>query len=337
MIHVSENTSLLMRNTFRVDAKTRYLVEVTDIEDIKNYIGSELHAIQPKMVLGAGSNVLFTRDFDGCIIQPVMKGVEIISESAEFVILNVGAGENWDDFVAYCVEKGWGGIENLSGIPGTAGASPVQNIGASGMEVKDTIVEVETINLESGIIKQYNNQQCRFSYRNSIFRSGLKNREIITHVVFKLRKDHAFVTSYHDLNKELDHYPEINLKNIRNAIIKIRQRKLPDPGILANAGSFFKNPLIDKKKLDTLKTLYPNMPCFEDADGNIKLSAAWLIEHCGWKGRRIGKTGTYHKQPLVIVNYGGASGTEILKFAQKIQHAVLNDYNIRLEMEVNIV
>lgn len=334
---VTENKSLSALNTFHIDIKTKYFIEVSDSHDIRDFIRSELHAIPSRMILGGGSNILFTRDFYGCLIQPLMKGIEVLSEDEGSVIVRAGAGENWDDFVGYCVESEWNGMENLSFIPGTVGASPVQNIGAYGMEVKDFVITVETVDLESGRIKMYSNKQCRFSYRNSIFKSELRNRAIITHVTFQLRKDHRFTTSYHDLNQELDQYPETNLKNIRSAIIAIRKKKLPDPDILANAGSFFKNPVVNNTKLDSLKLVYPGIPHFKDDDGNIKLSAAWLIEYCGWKGRRIQKAGTYKKQPLVIVNYGGATGKEILNLARKIQDSVVNHFDIKLEPEVSIV
>lgn len=337
MMKVTENTSLSALNTFHIDIRTKYFIEVSDVHDIRDFIGSDLYAIQPKMILGGGSNMLFTRDFNGCMIRPLVKGIEVLSEDAGSVIVRAGAGENWDDFVGYCVESGWSGIENLSFIPGTVGASPVQNIGAYGMEVKDSVITVETVDLESGKTKNYSNKQCRFSYRNSIFKSELQNRVLITHVTFHLRKNNRFTTTYHDLNKELDQYPETNLKNIRSAVITIRKKKLPDPEVLANAGSFFRNPVVSNTKLDSLKLFYPRIPHFMDDDGNIKLSAAWLIEHCGWKGRRIKKAGTYKKQPLVIVNYGGATGNEILNLARKIQQSVMNHFAIRLEPEVNIV
>ncbi|MBN2480585.1 MAG: UDP-N-acetylmuramate dehydrogenase [Bacteroidales bacterium] len=336
-MNILENASLLTFNTFRVHVKTRYLIEVSDVNDIRNFIGSELHAIRPKMVLGGGSNVLFTHDYDGCILRLSIKGIENISENDESVLLRAAAGENWDDFVAYCVKNGWGGIENLSYIPGTVGASPVQNIGAYGMEVRDSIEMVETIDLESGSTRKFSNKQCEFAYRNSIFRSDLQNRVIITHVTFRLKKNHCFNTSYHELKKELSLHPETTLGNIRSAVITIRKRKLPDVEILANAGSFFKNPVVDQTLLDSLKLRYPEIPFFLDSGGNIKLSAAWLIEHCTWKGRRVRNVGTYRKHPLVIVNYGGADGSEILSFAQKIQQSVLNHFGIGLETEVNII
>ncbi len=334
---VTKNKSLSPHNTFHIDIKTQYFIEISDIHDIIDFVKSDLHDIQPRMILGGGSNILFTRDFNGCVIHPSIKGIEVLSENEVTVTIRAGAGENWDDFVGYCVENGWSGVENLSFIPGTVGASPIQNIGAYGIEVKDSVITVETIDLESGKTKKYSNKQCRFSYRNSIFKSESQNRVMITHVTFQLRKDHRFTTSYHDLNKELDQYPKTSLKNIRSAIIAIRKKKLPDPDTLANAGSFFQNPVVNSTKLDSLKLSYPDIPHFKDDDGNIKLSAAWLIEYCGWKGRRIKKAGTYKNQPLVIVNYGGATGREILNLARKIQHSVMNHFDIRLEPEVSVV
>lgn len=337
MMNVRENTSLLALNTFRVDVNTRYHIEVSDVQDIRNFIGSELHAIQPRMILGGGSNVLFTGDYNGCILHPSIKGIEKTSEDKGSVMIRTAAGENWDDFVRYCVENGWCGLENLSNIPGTVGASPVQNIGAYGSEVRDSIETVEAIDLETGRTRVFSNRQCRFAYRNSIFKSELKNRMIITHITFRLKKDHNFNTSYRELNKELSLYPETNLGNIRDAVITIRKRKLPEVEALANAGSFFKNPLVDQTGLDSLKRSHPEIPFFKDAYGSIKLSAAWLIERCGWKDRRIRNVGTYKLQPLVIVNYGGASGSEILEFTQKIQRSVQDHFDIVLETEVNII
>jgi UDP-N-acetylmuramate dehydrogenase len=288
-------------------------------------------------VLGGGSNILFTGDFDGLILRPVITGIEITGETDGEVWVRAGAGENWDNFVKYCVDNGYGGTENLSLIPGTVGASPVQNIGAYGVEIKDIVERVEAVRLEDGRQVSLNTAECRFSYRDSIFKHELKDRMIITHVTFRLSKNHALHTHYSDLEKELGKYPEISIATIRKAIISIRRNKLPDPEILGNAGSFFKNPFISREQAGSIRKHYPAMPGHAYADGTVKLSAAWLIEQCGWKGKKLGETGTYKRQPLILVNYGSASGDEILKCALKIQKSVMNNFAIRLEMEVNIL
>ena len=334
---IYEQASLLGLNTFHVDAFTRYLAELSDEDDIRRFLGSTLNDVQPKIIMGGGSNILFTNDFKGCIIRPLINGIEIVSENREFVVLRVGAGIIWDEFVNFSVEHGYGGIENLSYIPGTVGAAPVQNIGAYGAEIKNTVDTVEAIDISDGTLKVYSNIQCRFSYRSSIFKSKLTNKAIITRVTFRLSRNHNYALNYNGLRKEMEQFSETNIKNIRTAIISIRKRKLPEPGLFANAGSFFKNPFVNAKQLDSLRKRHSNLPFFMEPDGTIKLSAAWLIEQCGWKGKKVGSTGIWEKQPLVIVNYGGASGHDILQFAQKIKHDVMNNFGIRLETEVQII
>lgn len=334
---VTENASLQNLNTFRARARARFLVEVKDARDINDFIGSVTNFDHPKMVLGGGSNILFTKDYDGCIVRPMIKGIKKISEDRSTIKIRAGAGENWDSLVQYCVENGYGGIENMSWIPGTVGAAPVQNIGAYGMEVGSVIDTVDAIDLESGKRMHYSNRQCKFSYRNSIFKTTLKGRVIITHVTFILHKNPQLAVGYKDLEIELSKYEEVNLKVIRTAIIAIRQRKLPDPELLANAGSFFKNPEVSTKTIESLRDRYSEMPHFESKKGMYKVPAAWLIEQCGWKGRREGNIGTFEKQPLVIVNYGSASGSEILAFSEKVRQAVKEKFGILLETEVNIL
>jgi len=334
---IKENISLLKLNTFRVNARARYLAELNGAEDFLKFLDSDYGAIRPRVILGGGSNVLFRGDFEGCIIKPEIKGIELVSISDDFVEIRAGAGENWDDFVSYCVEKGYGGLENLSYIPGTVGAGPIQNIGAYGMEIKDSIISVECIELETSNLLKFLNSQCRFSYRNSIFKSELKNMVLITHVTFRLNRHPVPVTGYSDLLRELENYPHKGIKEVRSAVIDIRKRKLPDPIELPNAGSFFKNPYVDRHFIKSLQQKYERVPSFDDGQGNIKLSAAWLIEQCGYKGRREKDTGTHVNQPLVIVNYGNATGEEILTFAAKIQGAVRTKFAIDLEKEVNII
>ncbi|MBN2610618.1 MAG: UDP-N-acetylmuramate dehydrogenase [Bacteroidales bacterium] len=337
MKEVGENISLKSYNTFGLDAYAKYFAEPCSKNEIKDLLQSHLKDIQPKLILGEGSNILFNGDFNGLIIKPSIKGIEIIKDTSEQVYLRVGSGENWDGFVQFCVENNYGGIENLSFIPGTVGASPVQNIGAYGVEVKDLIDSVETIDSKTLETKIFHANECQFGYRTSLFKETLKNRSIITMVVFRLEKEPRFVTHYGSIGKELDKYPETNIKNIREVVVKIRKQKLPDPKELGNAGSFFKNPVVSLETLEYIKKFYPKVPYWESDSEKVKLSAAWLIETCQWKSKKIGDAGTYRKQPLVIVNYGHASANDILTLAGKIQKAVKNHFAIQLEPEVNII
>ncbi len=337
MNEIKENFQLLAYNTFQVAALARYFFEFSDIPAIQEFLSSELSEIRPCFVLGGGSNVLFTKNFEGIILHPQIKGHAKTAEDGDSVFVRAGAGEEWDGFVAWCVTNGWSGIENLSLIPGTVGASPVQNIGAYGVEVKDFILSVEAIRIEDGKEINLTAQDCRFSYRDSIFKKELKDKVIITHVNFRLNKNHNFVTTYPDVEHELNNYPETSLRAIREAVITIRRNKLPDPSVTGNAGSFFKNPVISREQAASLRRFYPNMRGFESSDGSVKLSAAWLIEQCGYKGAKRGKAGTHKKQPLIIINRDGATGEEIYRFALRIQKAVMNHFAIRLEMEVNVL
>jgi len=289
------------------------------------------------MVLGEGSNVLFTGDFNGTIIHPALKGIEILSEDQDKVRVKAFSGENWDEFVKYCVEKNWYGLENLSLIPGSVGSSPVQNIGAYGVEAKDLILQVEGIMMETGEKMTFSNSECRFDYRNSIFKQDLKNRFLITAVSFSLDKHPRFELSYGQVEKEFMKKPVQDLHALRQTIIEIRESKLPDPSKLGNAGSFFKNPVITDSEYDILKVKYQGLPFYPAKMGYKKIPAAWLIEQSGWKGVREGNTGTYPTQPLVIVNYGNATGSEIFRFAEKVIDSVRKKFGVRLEMEVNLV
>jgi UDP-N-acetylmuramate dehydrogenase len=337
MSEVIENFSLLGSNTFQIDVNASFFVELDDITAVKDFLLSDLIGPYPLLILGGGSNVLFTKDFKGIIIHPTMKGIVKTGEDSDTVLIRAGAGEEWDGFVEHCVDHEWGGIENLSLIPGTVGASPVQNIGAYGVEIMDLIDSVEGIMINNGKIFRLTARECQFSYRDSIFKKELKDKVLITHVNFRLNKKHQFKTSYPDLEKELDNFPDKTINTIRQAIIAIRRTKLPDPAVTGNAGSFFKNPFVNKEQAASLRRFYPGMPVHDCAGGLAKLSAAWLIEQCGWKGKNFGKAGTHKRQPLIIINRGGASGGEILECALKIQKSVMNHFAIKLEMEVNVL
>lgn len=337
MTSVKENYDLQRYNTFQIAAHSRFFVELHDLPSVIDFLNSGFIGQYPYFILGGGSNVLFTHDFPGIIIHPAVMGIEKTHEDDSHVIIRAGAGEEWDGLVDFCVNNNWGGIENLSWIPGHVGACPVQNIGAYGVEIMDYIHTVTGYMIENGRKITLTAKECQFSYRDSIFKNELKNRVLITHVNFRLNKDPLFNTGYPDLKKEMDNYADTTLQNIRQAIIKIRKYKLPDPSETGNAGSFFKNPVIAEKQADDLQRFYPVMPVYNLANGSVKLSAAWLIEQSGWKGKICGNAATHMKQPLIIINRGGATGEEILQCALKIQKAVMNHFAIKLEMEVNVL
>lgn len=337
MFELKEDYSLKNCNTFGIDVNTRFFSTCSCIDDIKQSINIQKKSGLPLMILGGGSNVLFTGDFLGMVIKPALKGIEIVHENSREVQLKVGAGEDWDEFVGYCVQKGWGGVENLSLIPGNVGTSPIQNIGAYGVEVKDVITGVETLEIETYQIHHFKNAECRFGYRDSIFKRELKGKHIITHVYFKLNKAPEYILDYGNLKDELSKFDEINLQNIRQAVIDIRNAKLPKPEETGNAGSFFKNPVVEITIAERIKQKYPEMPSYSMGNELIKIPAGWLIEKAGWKGKKVGNVGVHKKQALVLINLGHATGQEVVQFAQNIQQSVLELFGIELEMEVNVV
>jgi UDP-N-acetylmuramate dehydrogenase len=337
MISVKDQFPLTELNTFHINAFAKYYIELNDSESVAEFLKSGSSKNMPHFVMGGGSNVLFTKDYDGMIIRPLIKGIEKLDEDKNSVRIRAGAGEIWDDLVAYCVQNHWVGLENLSWIPGHVGACPVQNIGAYGLEVKDYIEHVEGYFFDSGKYFKLTSKECVFAYRNSIFKNELKNNVILTHVTFLLGKESSFHLNYPDLKKEMSAIPDPTLIDIREAIINIRKIKLPDPNETGNAGSFFKNPILPKEKVLQMQQEFPEMPVYSCSQNHLKLSAAWLIDQSGCKGKTLGKAGTHPRQPLIIINLGGAEGWEILKCAQFIQNAVFDKFRVQLEMEVNVL
>lgn len=337
---IQENINLKHFNTFGIAAKSRYFATINNIEQFKLLLSQKNFLMMQKLILGDGSNILFTKDYDGIIIKNNIKGIHHISEDAHHIIIKVGAGENWHDFVMYCVQHNYAGIENLSLIPGTVGAAPIQNIGAYGVELRDIFLELEALNLNDGSIRTFNNDECQFGYRDSIFKNAYKNHYAILTVSLKLNKQPTFHIDYGNIQETLlsMQIKELSIKSISDAVIQIRQSKLPDPKQLGNAGSFFKNPLISEDHFLKLKKLFPHIPHFATEDAHsVKIPAGWLIEQCGWKGKRFGDIGIYEKQALILVNYGDGRGDAIHELAQKIQHSVKNEFGIELTTEVNLI
>lgn len=332
MTSIFSNYSLIHLNSFGFNViADRYII----VESVKDILCAKEQISFPCLVLGGGSNILFTEDFKGTVLHPLIQEIEILNEDDKFIDLKVGAGVIWDDLVAYAVDNNWGGLENLSLIPGNVGASPVQNIGAYGVEVKDSIISVEGLFLDTMESFEFNNKNCEFSYRNSIFKSKFKNKTIITYVIFRLSKKPEYVLNYGNVEQELLKYGEVNLKNIRSAIISIRENKLPDPKKLGNAGSYFKNPIVEHSFAENLKKQYPDMPIYPLDNSNTKLAAGWLIEKIGMKGYRIGEVGVHEKQALVLVNYGQGKPSDIVNLAKDIMEKVYKKFGVRIEPEVN--
>lgn len=338
----SQNISLKPYNTFGIDVRCNFFAEISQVADLQGIITSPKWQQQTKLILGGGSNILLTKNFQGLVIKNNLLGIEKVAEDTNYVWLKVGAGENWHQFVLYTIANNYGGIENLSLIPGTVGASPMQNIGAYGVEIKDIFEKLEAIDLETGELLHFNHTACDFGYRHSIFKTALKHKVAITSVTFRLSKhSHQYNISYGAIAQVLAQKnitsENITLKAISDAVIAIRQSKLPNPTEIGNAGSFFKNPEIDKTLFENLKEKYTTMVSFATENPNlVKVPAGWLIEQCGWKGKKIGNTGVHKDQALVLVNYGGATGYEVRKLAVDIQNSVLGKFGIALQMEVNV-
>ena len=334
---IQQNLSLKSYNTFGIDVNTRYFAEYSSIGELKEILGSEIINANPWLHIGGGSNLLFLKDFEGIILHSQLKSIEKISETNEIVLLKVGAGMVWDDFVAYCVSNNYYGVENLSLIPGEVGASAVQNIGAYGVEVKDVIETVDTIHTETLNERIFTNEECRYGYRKSIFKEELRGKYIITNVTFRLKKQPDYQLDYQHLREAVLQRGEINLANIRSTVISIRESKLPDPSITGNAGSFFMNPVIPKEKFEELQVSYPTMPHYPASETEVKVPAGWLIEQCGWKGRSVGNVGVHSRQALVIINLGGATGPEVAGLAAQIRENVFQRFGIDITPEVNYI
>lgn len=334
---ISKHVSLLPFNTFGIDVKTDYLIEYFSVEELSAILKSELVTSSRLLHVGSGSNLLFLNDFDGVVLHSQLKSIDLLTTDEQSVYVEVGAGVAWDDFVDFAVNKGWGGVENLSLIPGETGAAAVQNIGAYGVEVQSVIDRVKTVEVESGEIREFSNAECEYGYRESIFKTMLKGKYIVTSVVFRLECVPTFTLDYQHMEDEVRKNGDLSLANVRQTIIAIRQSKLPDPAVQGNAGSFFMNPVIPKSLFVQLQSQFPEMPHYYVSETDEKVPAAWLIDKCGWKGKQIGKAAVHDKQALVLVNKGGATGAEIVFLAEQIQLSVKEKFGIELRPEVNYI
>ncbi|GEO04104.1 UDP-N-acetylenolpyruvoylglucosamine reductase [Adhaeribacter aerolatus] len=333
------NYPLKNLNTFGIDVVAKQFASFSSVTELQELLKLPEIDKNNLLVLGGGSNVLFTQNFAGTVLLNRIEGINILSEDEDVALVEAGGGVTWHDLVLFAIDKELGGIENLSLIPGTVGAAPLQNIGAYGVELKDVFYILEAVEISTGKISTFNAEQCNFGYRESIFKKTLKGQYIVTHVVLQLSKKPVFNTSYGAISNTLEamQVKNITLKALSDAVIAIRQSKLPDPALIGNAGSFFKNPEISPEQFADLKEQYPAIPSYPAAHGNIKVPAGWLIEHCGWKGKKINNYGVHKDQALVLVNYGGAEGNQIRALAYEIIESVRQKFGITLQPEVNII
>jgi len=331
--------SLKPYNTFGIDVQADKLVHIQTLEQLKELIRNGAFTSGPFLILGGGSNVLFTKDVKGLVVRNELKGIEQLKEDDSYVWVKAMGGEVWHEFVLWSIEHNFGGVENLSLIPGTVGAAPMQNIGAYGVEIKDTFDSLEAVDLKTGALKVFSQSDCKFGYRESTFKNEAKGSYFIVSVTFKLHKHPVFNNSYGAIQQVLEQngVKELSIKAISDAVIAIRSSKLPNPAVIGNAGSFFKNPEIDIAQFNTLKEQYPSMVGYPTSPGKIKVAAGWLIEQCGWKGKRVGNTGSHKDQALVLVNYGGVKGEEVYQLAETIKKSVADKFGIYIQTEVNII
>ena len=338
MNKILNNYSLKNLNSFGIDIKAKFFSNFTSEDNLIKLLSNKSFTNKPIFILGEGSNILFTKDFEGIVLANKINGIEIISEDQESISIRVGAGENWHNFVLWSIEKDLSGIENLALIPGLVGASPIQNIGAYGTEAKDVITKVNYVELDTGLKKELSNYECKFEYRNSIFKNQLKDKTVVTYVTYKLSKKPLNNIQYGAITDELKRLKkDPSPASIAEAVINIRNKKLPNPKLLGNSGSFFKNPIINNKDFKKLKNIFPNIISYKISNTHTKLAAGWLIEDAGYKGYRLGDAGVHENQALVLVNYGKASGKDILDLANMIKEKIKAKYGVNLEPEVNIL
>jgi UDP-N-acetylmuramate dehydrogenase len=339
-MQIRENISLKSYNSFGIDIQAKYFGAFQNVAELEDLLRSnDIQTSRTHLILGGGSNVLFTKNFDGAVLKNDINGIEVVKEDEDYVYIKAGGGENWHSFVMHCIEKGFAGVENLSLIPGNAGASPMQNIGAYGVEIKDVFHELEAFHIRDKYLRTFSAEDCAFGYRESVFKSRYKNQFVICNVTFRLNKQPKYNTSYGAIQQELDRLgvKELSLRTVSQAVANIRSSKLPDPKILGNAGSFFKNPQIGVQQFEELKQKFPSVVGFPVGADSIKVAAGWLIEQCEWKGYRNGDAGCYEKQALVLVNYGNATGKEILELSEQIIQSINKKFGVLLEREVNII
>lgn len=342
---LQHNISLQPFNTFGIDVRAKFFTEFHTEDDIRSLRSEKEYTTYQKLVLGGGSNILFTKDFNGLVIHNAIKGIEATIQQSDTVLVKAAAGEVWHELVLWCIDRGYAGIENLSLIPGLTGAAPIQNIGAYGVEIKDVFHALTAIHLHTGESVTFDLNSCRFGYRDSVFKNQHKDEFIITSVTLKLRnlKDprtsYSYKVDYGDIKATLSemNVHNLSLKAVSDAVCHIRRTKLPNPKELGNAGSFFKNPVIEQTQFEMLKQTYPLIPGYSQPDGTVKVPAGWLIEQCGWKGKVVGNTGSHKRQALVLVNYGNATGSEVWQLAKDIQASVKDKFNIEISTEVNII
>ena len=337
-MQIQHNISLKPFNTFGIDVSANYFVSVSTIEELKHILS--LKDYPNKLILGGGSNMLLTKDFDGLVIHINLKGIEIVSEDSDFVFVKANAGENWHEFVLWCINNDFGGIENLSLIPGNVGTTPIQNIGAYGVEIKDTFESCDAISIEKHAIETFKKQDCHFDYRNSIFKNEAKGKYIVTSVTFKLTKqNHQLHINYGTIASELEvmHIKNPTIQDISKAVISIRESKLPNPKIIGNSGSFFKNPVVPITHYNKLLQNFEDIPSYPVSNTEVKVPAGWLIEKAGFKGKRFGNYGVHKNQALVLVNYGEAKGSDILNLSILIQETIKRLFDVYIEAEVNIL